>query len=78
VEYGTIFQRYFLSAVVIFDTLASKAGIGNALILWTGILLFSVLIISECWYMRYVPQLWFIPVIMLMASEAERGKIIRG
>jgi hypothetical protein len=35
-----------------------------------------VLIISEAWYMRYVPQLWFLPLILLIASESEKGKII--
>jgi hypothetical protein len=34
-----------------------------------GTLLVSVFLISEAWYARYVPQLWFVPVIALMASE---------
>jgi hypothetical protein len=46
-------------------------------ILMAGTIMFSVLIISEAWYARYVPHLWFFPVILLMASESEKGKKIR-
>jgi hypothetical protein len=41
-----------------------------------GTILFSVLIISEAWYARYVPQLWFFPLVLLMASEVVSGKWI--
>lgn len=34
-----------------------------------GILVFSVLIVSEAWWARYVPQLWFAPLLILRASE---------
>ena len=42
----------------------------------SGTILVSVLIISESWYVRYVPQLWFLPVILLMASESLTGKMV--
>ncbi len=41
-----------------------------------GTLILSVLIISEAWYVRYVPQLWFFPVILLMASEFNQAKTL--
>lgn len=77
---GPFFSGIFISALVIFGywfwrLRDRKSAI--PLILVIGTLLFSVLIISESWYVRYVPQLWFVPVIMLMASEAGAGKITR-
>jgi len=45
-------------------------------IIMAGTILFSVLIISEAWYARYTPQLWFIPLILLMVSETESGRTI--
>jgi hypothetical protein len=41
-----------------------------------GTILMSVLIISEAWYARYIPQLWFFPLVLLMASETIRGKML--
>ncbi len=34
-----------------------------------GTLTCSVFILSQAWWARYVPQLWFVPVIALVASE---------
>jgi hypothetical protein len=77
---GPFFSGIFISSVLIFGywfwrLRDRKSAI--PLLLLAGTLLFSVLIISECWYVRYVPQLWFIPIILLMASESERGTLIR-
>jgi hypothetical protein len=46
------------------------------LMIMSGTILFSVLIISEAWYARYVPQLWFLPFILLIASEMYRTKTL--
>ncbi len=46
-------------------------------IIMAGTILLSVLIISEAWYARYVPQLWFFPLVLLMGSETYQGKTIR-
>lgn len=34
-----------------------------------GVLLFSVFIFPEPWWARYVPQLWFVPMTILIAGE---------
>ncbi len=34
--------------------------------------LFSVFIISEAWFARYAPQLWFVPVFLLIVSEFDQ------
>lgn len=46
-------------------------------IIMAGTILLSVLIISEAWYARYVPQLWFFPLVLLMGLETYQGKTIR-
>jgi hypothetical protein len=46
------------------------------IIIMSGAILFSVLIISEAWYARYVPQLWFLPFILLIASETYRTQTL--
>ena len=42
-----------------------------------GVLLFSVFIISEAWWARYVPQLWFVPLIILIAGESINSSPIK-
>ena len=77
---GPFFSGIFISAVLIFGYWFWRLRDRKStmpLFLLTGTLLFSVFIISECWYVRYVPQLWFIPIIMLMASESGGGKMTR-
>jgi hypothetical protein len=34
----------------------------------------SVIIIPESWWARYIPQLWFFPLILLLVSESSRQK----
>ncbi len=46
------------------------------IIIMAGTLIVSVLIISEAWYVRYVPQLWFFPLVLLMATEFNQGKTL--
>ncbi|HTB24450.1 MAG TPA: hypothetical protein VK711_03725 [Puia sp.] len=46
-------------------------------IIMAGTILLSVLMISEAWYARYVPQFWFFPLILLMVTESDQGKTIR-
>lgn len=38
-----------------------------------GILLFSVFLVSEAWWARYVPQLWFVPLTILIAGESMKS-----
>jgi hypothetical protein len=77
---GPFFSGIFLCALGIFMywlwRLKNRKG-ALPVILMLGTIMFSVLIISEAWYARYVPHLWFIPIILLMASESEKGKTIR-
>jgi hypothetical protein len=76
---GPFFSGIFLSAVFIFAYWYGRLKERQTalpVIVAAGTILFSVLIISEAWYVRYVPQLWFFPLILLMASETEKGKFI--
>jgi hypothetical protein len=76
---GPFFSGICLSALVIFGycfwKLKEKRPAVLVLIL-AGTILMSVLIISEAWYARYIPQLWFFPLVLLMASETIRGKML--
>ena len=76
---GPFFSGVCLSSILIFGywlwRLKNRKS-AVPVIIMAGTILFSVLIISEAWYARYVPQLWFFPLILLMASETEHGKII--
>jgi hypothetical protein len=76
---GPFFSGIFLSALVIFlYWLWRFKNRKEALpiIIIAGTLIFSVLIISEAWYVRYVPQLWFFPVVLLMATEFNQAKTL--
>jgi hypothetical protein len=76
---GPFFSGICLSAFFIFGycfwKLKEKRQAIPVFIL-AGTILLSVLIISEAWYARYIPQLWFFPLVLLIASETIRGKIL--
>jgi hypothetical protein len=76
---GPFFSGICLSAIFIFGywfwQLKNRWS-GIPVVLMAGTILFSVLIISEAWYVRYVPQLWFFPLILLIASETITGKML--
>jgi hypothetical protein len=38
-----------------------------------GFIIFSILIIPEAWWARYVPQLWYIPPVILLMLELYAG-----
>ncbi len=78
---GPFFSGICLTSILIFGYwLWRKKERHTALpvIVLAGTILFSVLIISEAWYARYTPQLWFLPLILLIASETDKGKAISG
>jgi hypothetical protein len=77
---GPFFSGICLSAIVIFCYGLWGLNDRKALlpvILMAGTVLFSVLIISESWYVRYVPQLWFFPLILLISSEMDTRNVLR-
>ncbi len=76
---GPFFSGICLSSLLIFGYwLWQKKDrfVAMPVVVLAGTILFSVLIISEAWYARYTPQLWFIPVILLIVSETDRGKAV--
>jgi hypothetical protein len=73
---GPFFSGICISAILIFGYWfwrLKKRQTAWPVIIMAGTILFSVLIISEAWYARYVPQLWFFPLILLITSETEQG-----
>jgi hypothetical protein len=77
---GPFFSGICISAILIFGywylRLKNRKEALPVLVL-SGTILFSILIISEAWYARYVPQFWFFPLILLMATEADQHKTLR-
>lgn len=70
--FGPFFSGILLSAVFTLGILLFFSGINrltkSALFL-TGVFLVSSLINPESWWARYIPQLWYIPIIVLLISE---------
>ncbi len=78
--FGPFFSGISILALVFFIMsawrLPDKKQLTPVLVL-LGTLVVSVFVIPEAWYARYVPQLWFVPVIALIASEYYRPAFIR-
>lgn len=78
--FGPFFSGISILALVFFTIAAwrlpDKKQLTPILVL-LGTLVVSVFVIPEAWYARYVPQLWFVPVIALIASEYYRPAFIR-
>jgi hypothetical protein len=76
---GPFFSGVCLSAIFIFGywfwKLKEKRS-GIPVLILAATILFSALIISEAWYARYIPQFWFFPLVLLIASETITGKIL--
>lgn len=77
--FGFLFEEIILLAIGIFCGILyfSWAEFGRCLTYIIGVLLFSVFIISEAWWARYVPQLWFVCLIIFIAAELSTYNIIR-
>jgi hypothetical protein len=74
---GPFFSGLCLSSIFIFGCWLWRLKtwkVAVPFIIISGTILLSVLIISEAWYARYVPQLWFLPLILLMSTETWQGK----
>jgi hypothetical protein len=76
---GPFFSGICLTSLLIFGYWLWRQKVRIAalpVIILATTILFSVLIISEAWYARYTPQLWFLPLILLIVTETDRGKAI--
>jgi hypothetical protein len=77
---GPFFSGICLSAIFLFAYWwwrLKNRGTALPFIIMAGTILLSVLIISEAWYARYVPQFWFFPLLLIMVTETDQGKTIR-
>jgi len=77
--FGPFFSGIFLSAIALFALAVYRLKNWKSIfpvILIIGTILTSVFIVSEAWYARYAPQLWFVPLILLLASETDARKNI--
>lgn len=79
--FGPLFSGIFLLAVFFVVWLLvfrRQMLIKSYLAGFVLMLVFSVLILEEAWWARYVPQFWFIPVLVLILVEAVDNKWIAG
>jgi hypothetical protein len=73
--FGPFFSGICLAAIAFFCLFLFRLKRWNSWIpvfIMIGTVLFSVFIISEAWFARYAPQLWFVPIILLIVSEYDR------
>ncbi len=81
--FGPFFSGILLICVSLLVWMAfrfSKQAVFRYGVLGLAIILVSVFIVPEPWWARFVPQLWFFPVIVLLISEclAPLGRRILG
>ena len=71
--FGVLFSAIFilmiiLAAILVYMNFKDGKLMGGFLLLMCLIILISVLINPSSWWARYVPQLWLIPLILLVCS----------
>lgn len=81
--FGPFFSGILLLTLTLLIVVLLKPGkfakIKN-LVYLMGAIVVAVLIMPESWWARYIPQLWYLPIVVLMAAELcnTRQKILRG
>jgi len=73
--FGPFFSGICLAALTFFCLFLFRLKRWNSWIpvfIMIATILFSVFIISEAWFARYAPQLWFVPVLLLIVSEYDQ------
>jgi hypothetical protein len=58
-------------------SLKSKNPHRSTLIVGNIILFATVLVNPECWWARYVPQLWLLPILFMIYAQFCQGKIVK-
>jgi len=82
--FGALFSGIILLSVLLLVLLFRKTGSQwktmKSGIYALGIIILSVILLPESWWARYVPQLWYFPLIILLMSELyikEKIKFLR-
>ncbi|MGZ5486707.1 MAG: hypothetical protein ACXWFB_12510, partial [Nitrososphaeraceae archaeon] len=77
--FGFLFEEILLLAIAIYCSILffSWTEFGRCLTYIIGFLLFSVFLMSEAWWARYVPQLWFVCLIIFIAAELNKYVYIK-
>ncbi|MGG1659095.1 hypothetical protein [Brevibacillus sp. NRS-1366] len=66
-----------LTCLLLILVLTSDRAKAKPLLLICGLLLLTVIINPESWWARYVPQLWFIPILIAIAGWEAKKKATR-
>ena len=77
--FGFLFEEIMLLAIGIFCSILifNWDEFGPCLTYIIVVLLFSVFIISEAWWARYVPQFWLVCLIIVIVAELSKYNIIK-
>ncbi|WP_139298345.1 hypothetical protein [Pedobacter hartonius] len=71
--FGALFSGIMLLSVLLLVLLLKKTGSQwktmKSGIYALGIIILSVILLPESWWARYVPQLWYFPLIILLMTE---------
>ncbi|MGK6352917.1 hypothetical protein [Parapedobacter sp. DT-150] len=70
--FGPFFSGILLLAVLLFGLILFRAQRDQAkeALTWFALMvIFSIIIMPESWWARYIPQFWFIPPVLLIGSE---------
>jgi hypothetical protein len=70
--FGPMFSGIFLLSIVLAIVVYQSSGKEPFIIYMTWallIIIISVIVMPESWWARYIPQLWLLPLIVLLAAE---------
>ena len=69
--FGPLFSGILIISIFLLIVVArpNKSPQFKNILYLLAVIVVSICIIPDCWWARYVPQLWFIPVIILFAAE---------
>jgi len=77
--FGIFFSAIFLLTIVLLVALLFDKRrwlFKSYLTGFAAMLIFSVFMLEEAWWARYVPQLWFVPLLVLILAEGLTAKWI--
>lgn len=81
--FGPFFSGILLLTFALLIVLLLKPGkfaLIKNLVYLMGVIVAVVLIMPESWWARYIPQLWYLPIVVLLSAELHntKHKILRG
>ncbi|RQO30553.1 hypothetical protein DBR32_13425 [Taibaiella sp. KBW10] len=64
-----------LSVILLLLLVIYRVPLPRAFIFLLAFITISIFIIPECWLSRYVPQLWYLPILLIVFYESQAKKV---